>query len=185
MKKLITLLMAFAVSLSVHAKEIAGVNVPETLTLEKQTLTLNGAGIRSKFFMDMYVGALYTSTKSNNPEAILNSKKPVAIKLDITSKLISSDVMADAVTQGFKDATNNNMAPLEERLKSFIGVFSEEIVKGDQFVMMAIPGKGLDVYKNGKLLTTIKGEDFSKTLLSVWLGSKPADEKLKAKMLGN
>jgi hypothetical protein len=31
---------------------------------------------------------------------------------------------------------------------------------------------------------TIKGLDFKKAVFSIWLGEKPADSKLKKKMLG-
>ncbi|WP_062260316.1 chalcone isomerase family protein [Endozoicomonas arenosclerae] len=185
MKKVLLFISAIVMSLNLQAVELDGVKIPETLDMENQTLQLNGAGIRSKFFMDLYVGSLYTKNKTSDASSVINSKTSVAIQLDITSKLITSEKLTDAVNEGFDKATNGNIDPLKDRLTAFIDVFKAEIVKGDQFVMFVTPGKGVDVFKNGKKLTTIKGDDFSKALLSVWLGDKPADEKLKAKMLGN
>ena len=40
-------------------KDVAGVDVPDTLSVEGKTLQLNGAGIRKKFVVKVYVGALY------------------------------------------------------------------------------------------------------------------------------
>ncbi len=166
------------------AKTLADVPVPKTLVMENHKLILNGAGIRTKFFMDMYVGSLYTDKKTHNAAEVLNSKSPVAVQLDIISRLISSEKMADAVEDGFKKATNNNVAPYRDRLNSFIAVFSKEAIKkGDHFTLMMIPEKGLDVFKNGQKLTHVKGDDFSKTLLSVWLGKNPMDSGLKKAML--
>ncbi|KEQ18679.1 chalcone isomerase family protein [Endozoicomonas numazuensis] len=184
MKKVLLFISALVISLNVLAVELDGVKVPETLNLENQTLQLNGAGIRTKYFLDLYVGSLYTKNKTSDATSVINSKTPVAIQLDITSKLITSEKLTDAVNEGFEHSTGGNIAPLKDRLTAFIGVFKEKIVKGDDFVMFVSPGKGVDVYKNGKKLTTVKGDDFSKALLGVWLGEQPADANLKAKMLG-
>ncbi|WP_252179182.1 chalcone isomerase family protein [Endozoicomonas sp. 4G] len=184
MKKVLLFISALMMSLNVLAVELDGVKVPETLNLENQTLQLNGAGTRSKFFIDLYVGSLYTTKKTSDADSVINSKTPVAIQLNITSKLITSETLTEAVNEGFEKSTNGQIAPLKDRLSAFIGVFKEKIVKGDNFVMLVIPGKGVDVYKNGKKLTTIKGDDFSKALLGVWLGGQPADANLKASMLG-
>ena len=185
MKKLATLVSALLLSFAAQALEVAGVKLPEQMQLEQQSLTLNGAGIRKMLFMDLYVGSLYTKTKTSQPADILDSKTPVAIRLDIISGMITSDKMASTVKDGFKKATGGKMEPLQERLDSFIGVFKDEIVKGDQFTLVAVPGKGLNAYKNGTYLTNIKGDDFSKTLLKIWLGDKPADKRLKKAMLGS
>jgi hypothetical protein len=47
-----------------------------------------------------------------------------------------------------------------------------------------VPGKGVESYKNGTLQGTIEGMDFKKALFGIWLGNKPADDDLKAAMLG-
>ena len=185
MKKTITLACALFMSLTLQAMEVAGVSIPQTLTLETETLELNGAGIRKKFFMDLYVGSLYVESKTNNVDAIINSKTPVAIQLDIISGMITSKRMVDTVNEGFETATSGNMDTLQSRLDDFIKVFNEEIMKGDRFLMKVTPGKGLDAYKNNKHLATVEGDDFAKTLLSIWLGEKPADNGLKKSMLAN
>ena len=48
------------VALPAGAREIAGVNVAETVQNDSGTvLHLNGAGIRSKFFFDIYCRVVY------------------------------------------------------------------------------------------------------------------------------
>ncbi len=59
MKKiaLTALLLGLSLSTTINAREIAGENIPETLSIKAVTpLKLNGAGVRSKFFMDLYIG---------------------------------------------------------------------------------------------------------------------------------
>ena len=58
----IGLLMAGSTAL---ALEVEGVDIPETMAVQDMQLRLNGAGIRSKFFFNLYVGALYLGISSD------------------------------------------------------------------------------------------------------------------------
>jgi hypothetical protein len=63
--KIITLLMVIATSLTVNAQEtVSGVKVDAKLSIEGQSLVLNGAGTREKMWIDLYVGSLYLPKKS-------------------------------------------------------------------------------------------------------------------------
>ena len=63
--KIITLLMVIATTLTVNAQEtVSGVKVDAKLSLEGQSLVLNGAGTREKMWIDLYVGSLYLPKKS-------------------------------------------------------------------------------------------------------------------------
>jgi hypothetical protein len=69
---------------------------------------------------------------------------------------------------------------------SFMAVFQEPIEKGDVFDLVYLPGKGLDIYKNGGFKSTIDGGmPFKEAIVGIWLGDKPADKNLKKGMLGN
>ena len=63
-------------------------------------------------------------------------------------------------------------------------VIKEEIKKGDVFIIMNVPDEGVVVYKNGSKKGSIDGYDFKRALFGIWLGDKPADDDLKAGMLG-
>lgn len=183
-RQIITFLMLIATTFSVSAQEVAGVKVDAKLTLEEQTLVLNGAGTREKFWMDMYVGALYLTKKSSNAKEIIESKEAAAIKLNIVSGMITSDKMISAINEGFENATNKNTASLKAKIDKYKSFFKEEIKKGDSFVFMNVPNEGVVIYKNGVKKGTIEGHDFKKALFGIWLCDKPADKGLKGKMLG-
>lgn len=187
MKKqfLTVLFVAFAGLFSMTAQtELAGVKVAQKVTEEGQNLVLNGAGVREKFFMDMYVGALYLPKKSSNAADIMSGNEAAAIKLTIVSGMITSDKMINAVNEGFENATNGNTAPIKAKIAQFKACFKEEIKKGDVFDMVYVPGKGVVVSKNGKEKGVIEGTDFKKAMFGIWLSNKPADKGLKAAMLG-
>lgn len=170
---------------SVSAQQtIEGVTLPATLTVEGEALNLNGGGIREKLWFNLYVGGLYLKTASSDAKAIIAKDESMSIHLEITSKMISSDNLTEAINEGFENSTNGNTDKIKEEIKTFLGSFSEEIVVGNVFELSYKAGVGVLVKKNGKLLNTIDGFEFKKALFGIWLGDKPADKKLKEGMLG-
>lgn len=185
-KQFLTLLfVAFAGLFSMTAQtEVGGVKLAQKVTIEGQNLVLNGAGIREKMWIDLYVGALYLPKKSSNAAEIMSSGDASAIKLTIISGMITSEKMINAVNEGFENSTNGNTAPIKAKITQFKSFFKEEIKKGDVFDIVNVPGKGVVVSKNGKEKGVIDGADFKKALFGIWLSNKPADKGLKTAMLG-
>jgi hypothetical protein len=184
-KKLLLLCSAILIMTSIgYAKEVGGINMPDTLTAGSDTLVLNGAGIRTKFFIKAYVGGLYLKQKSGDANAIINADAPMAIRLHMISKLITSDKMKDATLEGFQNSTNGNTAPYQKQIDTFIAVFKDSIKIGDVYDLIYTPGEGTKVYKNKELKSTAPGLDFKKVLFGIWLCNKPADKDLKNLMLG-
>ena len=167
-----------------HGRSVSGVNIPETLKAGKTTLVLNGAGVREKFFVDVYVSALYLKKKSTNAAAILNGNEVMAVRLHITSGLITGDKMSEATNEGFEKSTGGKTAPLRSRIDRFIAVFKAGIKKNDYYDIIYFPGQGIKVYKNGVYKTTTKGLDMKKALFGIWIGPRPPQKNLKKHMLG-
>ena len=76
------------------------------------------------------------------------------------------------------------MAPIKSQIEQFIAVFQEKIRPGDTYDLIYLPAKGVDVYKNGALHSSLAGLDFKQALFGIWLCDKPAQQSLKAAMLG-
>ena len=187
-KKVLLLCSAIFIMTSVgYAKEIGGINMPDSLAAGKDTLVLNGAGVRTKFFIKACAIELYLKQKSSNASAILNADEPMAIKLIITSSMITSDKMKDSTMEGFQRSTNGNMGPYKKQIDTFISVFADSIKEKDVYDMIYIPAEGTKVYKNGILKNTAKGLDFKKVLFGIWIGDTPMDgnlTKIRASLLG-
>jgi hypothetical protein len=183
-KQILTLCIALTAIFVSAQKTVGDVKVDAKLAVEGQNLTLNGAGVREKMFMDMYVGSLYVTKKATDGNAISGANEAMAIKLNIVSGLISSEKMTTAITEGFENSTGKKTAPLKAKIDKFKGFFKEKINKKDVFVIVYVPGEGVSVLKNGTKKGTIDGLDFKKALFGIWLGNKPADDDLKEGMLG-
>ncbi|MBR9726741.1 chalcone isomerase family protein [Shewanella intestini] len=183
MKKLIPLgAVVLSVISPVQAKEVAGVDVAETLVISGTSLHLNGAGVRSKFFMDLYVGSLYLQNKQTQLTQVLQQPQAV-VRLNITSGMITSEKMTDAITEGFELATDDNAVSIEQQVNAFMAFFVQEIKKGDQFTFVTSTTMGVMTFKNGQELGVIKGESFRQALLKIWLGDEPAQKSLRKAML--
>lgn len=187
MKKLLLIAVAVLGFYTASAQmTVEGVTVEKSVTVDGKELALNGAGLREKFIFDLYVGGLYTIIKTSDGNALLNADQPMAITLDIVSKLVTQDKMIDAITDGFDESVSRaERKKLQPKIDQFIGFFNEEIVKGNEFQISYVPGKGTMAHKNGKLLGTIEGKDFAKGLFGIWIGDNPADKDLKKGMLGS
>lgn len=186
MKKLnllFVLLLVVTVSMQAQVK-IGDATLPKTVTFNNEELTINGAGMREKFFFDIYAGGLYLKQKSKDANKIAEADETMAIKLHIVSGMMSRSKMASALRDGFKKSTNGNMGPIEERVNRFIGFIKEEIEVGQVYDIVYEKGKGSVIYKNGEEKGYVKGLDFKKALFNIWLGKKPADKGLKNEMLG-
>ncbi|WP_299679914.1 chalcone isomerase family protein [uncultured Dokdonia sp.] len=182
---MLALMAIFSIGFANAQTQVGDATLPNQMTLEGTDLVLNGAGMREKVVFDLYAGGLYLQSKSSDAQRIINADETMVIKLDIVSKLVSSKKMKSAVDDGFEASTDDNIAPIEDRIEKFKGFFSDEIVKTNVFDIAYIKGQGTVVYKNGTKVGTIEGLDFKKALFGIWLGEDPADEDLKEGMLGS
>lgn len=167
------------------AKDVAGVSLPETVTLNaKPPLVLNGAGIRSRFFIKVYVGALYLPARTHDAEAILRSAGPVAMHMYILHSEISKEKLVDAWNDRFDaNLSTAEHASLRTRIERFDGLF-RTVHKGDVIRLDYLPGTGTTVSIDDEKRGVIEGEDFMHAWLRIWLGKQPADSDLKQGLLG-
>jgi len=165
------------------AAEIEGVDVPDSVQVAGKTLSLNGAGVRTKFFFDIYVGALYLSDKASTAEKVLSEPNPKRLSMTFLYGEVGREKLVDGWIAGFeKNQSKEAMAKLKNRLDVFNAMFADAR-KGDIYIFDFLEDGKTQVTFNGKKVGAVEGADFQRALLEVWLGNKPADKDLKAAML--
>ncbi len=186
MNKILIAGIIFLLIPSIQAAEISGVFIKDQVTAENgETLVLNGAGLREKLWVDVYVGSLYLVNKTDNVAEILSAPHASRIQMDFVYKEVAKKKLLKAWKDGFvKNQSKETMAALKERVEQFYGYFDQNVVAKDQYILDYVPGKGTTVTKNKKVLGLIAGEDFKNALMEIWLGNYPADKGLKKGMLG-
>jgi Chalcone isomerase-like len=183
MKTFAIALLVLAVSASSPAVEVAGVKVPDTVTVEGKTLRLNGAGLRKKMMFKVYVAALYVETASKDAAAVLSSSEVKSMRLSILRSLKGSQV-SEAIAEGFERNSKDQLPKLQPRLDK-LATMIPDVKEGDDLAFNWVPDKGVQVLVRGTERGTIEGRDFADALFSVWLGPNPVQEDLKKALLGN
>ncbi len=163
-------------------RTISGVTFDAKTTVNSKMLLYNGGGLREKYFIDLYVAALYLKRPSMDADKIINGDQEMSIRIELVSNAVTREKFVETVEEGFGKASHGKATKSE--IKDFMGFFKDEFKKGDKIDIDYIPGTGVVVKKNGKKLGTASGLDFKKALFSIWLGTKPADSSLKKGMLG-
>lgn len=181
----VILTLQFSTVTAQQSFDIEGVIVPRTIQFQNKALSLNGAGARSAMWSGLYVQALYLSQLSQDPKFIIDSDTEMAIRIEITSTLVSAKKLTKSMDDNFKKTAGNNVETLRPRIEEFKNFLSDEITKGDVYKLIYSPiDTSVWVYKNEQLKGKIPGFDFKKALFAIWLSDKPADDKLKDQLLG-
>lgn len=178
-------LMPFSMVVADESREIAGVNVAPHASLKgvDSKLALNGAGIRYKFFFKIYVAALYLPVADNNALRILQNLPSSRMVMYITYAEVPYEKLVSGWVDGFKNNTTTGVfSILEPRLEQFNQMFST-LHEGDVVLLDYLQEQGTRVTIKGVEKGVIKGADFNRALLSVWLGDEPVTEELKAALL--
>ena len=163
----------------------AAVELPESMEYQDTKLILNGQGTRVLFFMNIYESGLYLNSANSNAEEVINDNSAMAIRLDVTSLLLTNEAMEEAIRTGFIDSTKDNTEPINDQIGQFMATFHQAIEVGDVYEFIYLPESGLDVLRNSELLDTIAGLEFKKAFFGIWLSDNPVQKSLKKAMLGN
>jgi hypothetical protein len=167
----------------VHAKDCKGVIFPDQAQVDGSNLTLNGLGLRqaTAFKVNVYVAALYVAKTSTDPGALLGSNTPSELILQFVRNVGAED-LRKGWSEGFEKNAKDQLPALKDRIATLNG-WMGDVKTGERLTFIHKPGTGLQVDVNGTVKGTIKGDDFAKAFLSIWLGDPPNPE-IKAGMLG-
>jgi Chalcone isomerase-like len=172
MRILYSALLALFLALPAGAGTLAGVTLPDKAEVKGQSLVLNGMGLRSKFFIKVYVAGLYLAQKEKAPAAILAADTPRRQVMHFLYS-VSKEQMCEAWEEGLTQNTPKASAEVKKNFMTLCG-WMEPIKKGNQLVMTYVPGEGTHVEVNGKMKGTLEGKATADAILSTWIGPDPA-----------
>lgn len=167
----------------VHAREVAGVSLPDSVQLGSASLGLNGAGVRKKALISVYVAALYMAAKQTDASAIVAGKEPKRMSLHFLR-----DVDAKKIHTAWREGFEANVPPAEhaamaDAIDRFVTAFPD-MKKGDVVWIDALPDVGLRLTINDAPKATYRGDAFIQAVFKIWLGEQPVQDRLKKELLG-
>ncbi len=74
-------------------------------------------------------------------------------------------------------------ASFQKRIAT-LSAWMSDMKTGDRLIFIRKPHEGVQVSINTAVKGTLEGDDFSRALLSIWLGLTPPNEGLKSGLLG-
>jgi len=166
---------------SAQARTLAGVELPDAVVVDGSTLRLNGMGLReaTPLRIKAYVGGLYLKDPSSDPTIVIDSHQSKRVTMQFLR-----DIDRKNLTSGWASSLRKiGGQPMEHAIAEFTALVGD-VHKGDTMDFTWRPGDGLEVATNGTVRGIISGDDFARTLFTVWFGPEPGDANLKRGMLG-
>lgn len=180
------LVAAMAAAPAVPAAEVSGVKLDDSLSAGGAPLVLNGAGLRSEYFVSVYVAALYAPRKSGEAGTLILEKAPRRMLM-----VMKRDVGAGKMLNAFHKGIVANLSEAEQqvlkpRLDEFDAAMTamQEVKEGDRITLDFGADGGVALARNGQTQATIAGPGMAPALLKIWLGDHPAQDDLKQALLG-
>jgi len=180
LKKFIFFLLIGIFSVSIVVAD----EIPNSIDFEGNNLILNGQGTRVIFFMKVYKGSLYLENKNTDADEIINSNTSMALRIDVTSEMVTADAMKKALSEGLIKSTNNNISHISDEIEQLSSSFNSAVASGDFYEFIFVPKIGTHVLKNNELVELIPGFDFKKAFFGIFLSNNPIQKNLKKAMLG-
>jgi hypothetical protein len=187
-RTIISLAAAVATAMLVaesRAAEVSGVKLDDKATVAGAPLVLNGAGLRTKLMLKIYVVGLYLPAKTTSADAVINSKQPRLARL-----VMKRDLGASTVWDAFDEGIQGNSSPAElaaikSELAQIEKLFNDlgEVKEGDVIDIEFGADGGTSVKYQGQAKGTIPSANLQQALLKIWLGKNPVQSDLKAALL--
>lgn len=178
---LVALLLTVAAPL--RAGELAGVTMDEEITIDEQSLVLNGMALRKKAIFKVYVAGLYLPEPESSWQQALAGDGPRHMIMHWVRT-----VGKDSICDGWYDSLEANVAdPSPELRRDFDTLCDamEEAKTGDRYVFTYLPDQGTIVKVKGERKTVIEGKEFADALFSSWIGEHPGPgEDFRADLMG-
>jgi long-chain acyl-CoA synthetase len=168
-----------------RAVEVSGVKLDDKIDVAGVPLVLNGAGLRTKLMLKIYVVGLYVPTRTRSADAVIGAKQPRRVRL-VMKRDLSAATVWDAFDEGIQaNSSPAELAALKPKLDQVEKLFKDlgNVVEGDTIdIDFAADGTTHIAYK-GQPKGSIPGTDLQRALLQIWLGQKPVQSDLKTALL--
>ncbi len=167
--------------------DISGARFEEKVRVGQADLQLNGAGLRTRFFLNVYAIGLYLGGPKKTAADALSAPGFKRIHIQLLRDLTAAQFV-DALVESFHN--NNDGAetgPFKTRLDELKSTMMaiNAAKKGDVIHIDWLPDQGTRITLNGRPLgKELAGEDFYRALMKIWLGPKAVQESVKEALLG-
>jgi len=181
------MVVALACASPAQALDVGGVKLDDAATVGGKPLVLNGAGMRTVFFVKVYAAGLYLSEKKSASADVQALATPKRVSLHFQREVGSDEIGQKFIESLNKNSSAEETAKIQNQTIQFGQLFASigKVKAGDVVTLDWIPGTGTVCTLNGKQLgEPLPDVAFYNAVLRIWLGDNPVQSDLKKGMLG-
>jgi len=195
----------------VTSARIDGVTFNDEYTINATRLTIRGYAILNYMFViRAYAGALYLPADTASSRAL--SETPRILELHYFHAISAQDFRESTTAMIKKNTTSREFNSLRQQVDALNALYRNVVpgdryravyvpgkgttlylkgralgtvpVPGDRYRAVYVPGKGTTLYLKGRALGTVPGAALSKAFFSIWIGKNPIDKGFRNRLLG-
>lgn len=165
--------------------KLANIELPQKININNIDLFLNGAAIRSKFFMQTYIVSLYSAEKITDEKIAIESSIERSLRMQIITPLATSKAVSENIQSGMKDSLGNLYYQQKELIEDLRKVIENSGVQYKDIIdIYYTKNAELKLYKNEvEIYSNKTGKLFAETIFSMYFGKHPKDRKIKEALL--
>ncbi len=165
--------------------KLAGYELPQKINLNKVDLFLNGAAVRSKFFIQTYIISMYAAQAIIQESTAIDSNIERSLRMQIITPLATSRAVSENIQNGLKDGLGNLYNEQKELVNDIRNVIANSGVQFKDIIdIYYTKNEVLKLFKNEQeIYSNNNGKLFAKTMFSMYVGDKPKDKKIKTALL--
>ncbi len=184
--------MLFVLTLAPHfpslAAELEGVSLEDRIRVDGRALELNGIGMRTRFFVNVYVGGFYLEHKVTTAQAAIDAPGAKRV-IFVMMRAADAEQFVESIDEGLRaNNTPQELAGVQREIDALFGMIRNigQAKKGMRIVLDYAPSaRATTLFVNGVAQgPPMAGEEYYRILLRIWFGDNPAQEELKRALLG-
>ncbi|MFC1827187.1 chalcone isomerase family protein [Thermodesulfobacteriota bacterium] len=154
-----------------------GVHFEDEMILGGNQLTLQGIGVlKWKYVVKVYLVGLYKPAGVSVNQVLQDVPKRLEYYFFVDMK--ASDFQDTGFQLMAQNVGEQKARSLIQELETF-NSFYRDVKAGQRYVFTYIPGQGLEMELDGKVLGKVKGAEFAAAYMSIWLGPEPVSRGLQ------
>ena len=180
----LVLLLTLLASGTAMGAVVSGVSLEDRISIAGRPLVLNGAGVRTKVLVQIYVVSLYLPARATDVSAVF-ARAPRRIQLNMLQSAPSEDIIKAILDTMADNNTPADMAAVKKETNQLVSLIRpfKRVGKSDVITLDFVDG-GTVLGWNGRSRGRVPGEAFNRALTKIWLGDQPVQADLKQALLG-
>lgn len=181
---LIPPMIALAEDTAAGKIQVDGLEIPRTVAVEGETLTLHRTALRKFGFFKIYQGALYLKSPPTSAQAAIATREPLVLRMTYGYMKIPHGPMKEGIAKHFRAALGPDYGGMKAEFEAYMAGYDRSLAVGEVVEVIWHPRFGIRLVISGQTKVQIPGEKFKELLFTTWFGDRAPDPGFRKDLLG-